>query len=370
LKKIIFLLPSMAGGGAEKTMVQIMNGLSKEKYSIHFLVIDSPKMGINKDEYENMLKPHVIVENLKIPLKAWNYPKIFFSIIKAFYEIKPDIIFSAVIKANVLAALSSALYFKKKALILCETNNRSSYKFSYLFKTASKLSYNKLADAVVTVSYGLKKHMEDFFGTKSEKIKVIYNPVDLEEIKEMSIEGINLVKSDRLKLISVGRLEEQKDYPTFLKALKLLKEEIDFDCIILGKGYLQNDIANMIRDYGLKDNVSLLGFKANPYKYFKWADIFILHSKWEGFGNVIIEAMAVGTPVIASDCDYGPREIIGEEWGLLFRTGEAEDLKRKIQELAAFSDKRKLFSEKGKIRAKDFANDKIISEYEKLFDSF
>lgn len=360
----------MAGGGAEKTMVQIMNGLSKEKYSIHFLVIDSPKMGINKDEYQNMLKSHVIVKNLQIPLKTINYPKIFFSIIKTFYEIEPNIIFSAVIKANVLSSVASVFYFKKKALVLCETNNRSKYKFTHLFKIASKLAYNKLADAVVTVSEGLKAHVEDFFGTKSEKIKVIYNPIDLEEIKEMSSEAIELVKSDRLKLISVGRLEEQKDYPTFLKALKLLKEEIDFDCIILGKGSLQEDIEKMINVYGLKDNVALLGFKANPYKYFKWADIFILHSKWEGFGNVIIEAMAVGTPVIASDCDYGPGEIIGEEWGLLFSPGEAENLKRKIQELAAFSDKRKSFSEKGKIRAKCFANDKIISEYEKLFDSF
>jgi glycosyltransferase involved in cell wall biosynthesis len=370
LKKIMFFLPSMAGGGAEKTLIHIMNGLSKDKYIIHFLIIDSPKIGDNKDEYQNMLKPHVLVKNLKIPLKMKHYPKIFLKTIKALYEIKPDIIFSTVIKANVLASFSSVFYFKNKALVLCETNNRSNFDFSLPFKIASRISYNNLADAVVTKSQGLKNHMVEFFGTNSEKVKIIYNPIDLVDIKHKSSDEVELNKTDKLKLVSAGRLEEQKDYPTLLRALKSLREERDFVCYILGKGSLQIDIQNMIDDYGLTEHVLLKGFQSNPYRYFKWADIFILHSKWEGFGNVILEAMAVGTPVISSDCDYGPEEIIGEEWGLLFKTGDAEGLKRRIIELADSEDQRISLSKKGKSRVKDFSIEKAIREYESLFDSF
>src|SRR5699024_2024023 len=102
--------------------------------------------------------------------------------------------------------------------------------------------------------------------------------------------------------ISAGRLVEQKDYKTLLKAFQLISQRINSRLVILGKGPLENELKLLAKELDIQKKVSFLGFQSNPYKYMKKANVFILSSKWEGFGHVIVEAMAVGTPVISTDC--------------------------------------------------------------------
>ena len=121
-------------------------------------------------------------------------------------------------------------------------------------------------------------------------------------------------------------------------------------------------------ELGLNNKVLFLGFKDNPYKYMRIADVFVLSSKWEGFGNVIVEAMASGTPVISTNCNSGPSEIINNnENGVLVPVGDSERLSHNIIELLCNQDLRNKYILKGSERAEDFHAKIIAMEYEKLF---
>ena len=121
---------------------------------------------------------------------------------------------------------------------------------------------------------------------------------------------VDKVNKSKFEIISVGRLSEQKDYRTLLKSLSLVKKKHNFNLKILGIGKELTNLKKLAQDLEIADNVEFLGFKENPYPYIKSSDLFVLSSKWEGFGLVLVEALALGTPVIATDSNGAPSEIL------------------------------------------------------------
>nr|WP_281504606.1 glycosyltransferase [Chromohalobacter sarecensis] len=161
----------------------------------------------------------------------------------------------------------------------------------------------------------------------------------------------------------VGRLDVQKNQALLLSAFSLAVKSVpDIKLVILGEGEEKNNLEKLASELGVKDSVDFVAFQDNPYPYYKAADLFVLSSDWEGFGNVIVEALACGTPVISTDCPGGPSTILANgKYGVLVPCGDAERLSSEIvkhvSNIGAWS------SEELKVRANEFTVETVAKKY-------
>lgn len=175
------------------------------------------------------------------------------------------------------------------------------------------------ADRLIAASRGAGQTMTEKFGVPTEKIRVIYNPVDPEEIRKLSevpiSEPCEFLNSPKGSVVmAVGRLTLPKGHWHLIRAFRRVREVVpNARLVILGDGELSDYLVDLTKKLGLSDCVFFPGFKTNPFQYLRQADVFVLSSLWEGFGNVILESLAVGVPVISTDVRSGPREILAPE---------------------------------------------------------
>ncbi|MBD2847556.1 glycosyltransferase [Paenibacillus sp. IB182496] len=360
--KCVFFIFSLKGGGAERTVVNIINNLDKTKFEITLILGSN-----NNNEYM-----HLISDDIKIKkLNATKLRNCFFKLMKTIHLEKPDIMFSTLVDNNIMLLTTKLLGRIKAPAIVREANNRTESKqVSIVNRLLTYMLYNLCASKVVALSNGVKDDLINNFCILENKINVIYNPVEVLKIKELSKEVLTEfdITGDFKVIIAIGRLVEQKDYYTLLKSFSQVLESERAILLILGKGPMEKQLIDLTVSLGVNNHVVFLGFKRNPYKYLKRADIFILSSKWEGFGHVIVEAMAVGVPVISTNCKSGPSEIIGNnEFGLLVPVQSPDILAEKIIFLLKSKKKREDFVVKGLRRAEHFEAKKIVLEYENLF---
>ncbi len=353
---------SLTGGGAERTVVNIINNLERESFEV-VLVLGSKK---NNDYIDFVSKD--------IKVKYLNCDRLRYCLLKlkkSIKEEKPDLLFSTLNNNNIILLLAKIFTLKKIPTFVRETNNRTqSGKSSKLNKLVTYILYNFVSNKVIALSKGVKEDLYKNFHINNKKIEVIYNPIEVEKIKKISqemVEDTDKVNGEKL-IIAVGRLVEQKDFYTLIEAFNLVSKEVNAKLLILGKGPLENDLKDLSKKLGINDRIVFLGFNKNPYKYMKGADVFALSSKWEGFGHVIVEAMATGTPVISTECKSGPAEIIkNNKYGILVPVGNYELLAKEITQLLSNEEMRKYYSNVGLMRADDFNAKNIVKEYEQLF---
>ena len=178
------------------------------------------------------------------------------------------------------------------------------------------------ADGLIAISRGVGEALIALFqGRSHPPVETIWNPLDLEHIRELAAEPLVhpwLAEGPGPLILSAGRLTEVKDFTTLLRAFAWVRRAIDCRLIILGDGGQRDRLLLLARRLGVAQNVDLPGFAANPFPLFARADLFVLSSLREGFGNVLAEALALGTPCVATDCPSGPREILdGGRYGHL-----------------------------------------------------
>jgi glycosyltransferase involved in cell wall biosynthesis len=187
------------------------------------------------------------------------------------------------------------------------------------------------ADTLIGVSDGVCAALERLLrGRRAPPIRRIYNPIDLEAFARLAREPAAhpwLQAKETPVILSVGRLVRAKDYPTLIRAFALVRKRQECRLIVLGEGRQRPRLESLIRRLGLADSVDLPGFAPNPFAYMARADLLALSSIFEGNPNVLVEAMAVGTPCVATDCRSGPRETLaGGRYGPLVPTGDARAL--------------------------------------------
>lgn len=360
--KILIFMQSLGGGGAERTIVNIINNLDRAKFDV-VLVLGTDK----NNDYLDLINGDARIEFLDTNNLKYGILKL----TKIINKENPDLLFSTINIFNIATLIAKLLTFKKIPTVVREANNRTqSGKVTKFNKLLTTLLYNLCASKVIALSKGVKEDLINNFNISRKKIEVIYNPVDIEGINKLSKEPISnpIRKQDEKVLIAVGRLVEQKDYVTLLKAFNIVSSKLNSRLIILGKGPLELELKTLCQELNIENKVDFIGFKKNPYKYMAKADAFVLSSKWEGFGHVVVEAMATGTPVISTNCNSGPPEIIDKnKYGLLVPVGNYEDLADKIIELLSNNNLSEMYSDKGRERAEDFNARSIIKQYEKLF---
>ena len=361
--KVLIYSSNLDGGGAQRTTLNIANGLCKSGHEVCLVC------GSTNGPYKESISGAIQLHDLNQRSSKFN----FFKLIKLIRAFRPNVVFAAQPESSVVIYYSSKLSFVRSTTLLRESNFRSYGKIKKTFRYFITAFAYRNSSGVVALSKGVKSDLIARYGINEKKIHVIYNPVDLAGItvKKCADPDISICPEWRagngFKLIAVGRLEEQKGFDLLVNAMAGLTD-LPIKLMILGEGGQRSNLMCLVRELNLEDRVFMPGFVNNPYAYISRADAFVLSSRWEGFGHVIVEAMACGAPVISFDCQSGPGEIISHGVnGLLVSPESVEGLKNMIMALShddRLQGKLK-FSAFG--RAQDFEQQRIVQKFADLF---
>jgi glycosyltransferase involved in cell wall biosynthesis len=224
-------------------------------------------------------------------------------------------------------------------------------------------AFYRYADGIVAVSQGVADDLVAYTGLAPSRVRVIYNPVVTRELYNLAQQEIDhpwLVDRRVPVVLAVGRLTKQKDFPTLLRAFAVARRECKCRLVFLGDGEERSHLEALAQELGIADAVAFLGFVQNPYAWMSRSHVLALSSRWEGLPTVIIEALALGTPVIATDCPSGPREILADgEFGTLVPVGDVGALGEAIEgSLRSPGDRARL-----RRRAEAFTLERAVDNY-------
>ena len=225
----------------------------------------------------------------------------------------------------------------------------------------------KTCRVVITPSMGVGRELIERFGARPAQIASIYNGADLQHIWTLGERPLAFEKT-RPWILTCCRLAEQKDFRTLIAAFARVDVEPLPLLVVVGEGPMRAQINAWADEYGVGTRLHLTGFQENPFNWMRHSDIFVLSSHFEGFGNVILEAMALGVPVVASDCPWGPGEIIEPgESGALFPIGDDTALAQILNHWLAEPSERARLAEGARKRASAFSAERMIENYRALF---
>jgi glycosyltransferase involved in cell wall biosynthesis len=195
------------------------------------------------------------------------------------------------------------------------------------------------ADGIIAVSQGVADDLGQITRLSSDRIQVIYNPIVLPELFTLAQEPVEhpwFKPGEPPVILGVGRLHPQKDFPTLIRAFAEVRKVQQARLMILGDGPERQALTTLVSELGLIEDVAFPGFVQNPYAYMSKAAVFVLSSAWEGLGNVLVEAMAIGTPVVSTNCESGPGEILdGGKYGRLVPVGDSRAIAQAITSVLA-----------------------------------
>lgn len=317
--RIAIYLPSLSGGGAERVMVTLANGFAGRGYDIDLVLAGA------EGPYLKDVSASVRVVDLGCRRVMTSLP----GLVRYLRRERPVAMLSAMMHANLVAVMAARLAGAKTRLVVSERNAvspRINSKQSWAFVLLMRWLYPH-ASRIQTNSSGLADDLSATLGVAREKIAVIYNPVDLAAVRRLGQAPLAhkwFEPGEPPVVLGIGRLTEQKDFCTLIQAFALLRAKREARLIILGEGKLRAELEGLVERLGLTGDVVLPGFADNPFAYMRRAALFVLSSKWEGFSNVLVEAMACGTPVVSTDCPSGSAEILENgKWGGLVPVGNA-----------------------------------------------
>jgi glycosyltransferase involved in cell wall biosynthesis len=362
--KTLFVISGMRPGGTERVFVNVVNNIGKGIKPV-VVVLE------NKEYFAYDLKDDLKIHFLN-KKSRWDVFRLVISLSSIIRKEKPESIISFGYYANQLVIIARCISGLKLPVLINERNETASYlkKMNLQFVRTLLLRFTYgIADKVIAVSKGTKDGLVNHCGIRKAKISVIYNPVDLDKLRVLFSEGVDHLWFNEKSIsviIAVGRLVEQKGFPYLIGAFSMVLNEIEqVRLVIIGEGCERQRLENLVIGLGLKDKVAFIGYQQNPFKYMAKAQIFVLSSFYEGFPNVVLEAMACEVPVISTRCPSGVEEIITDGVnGLLVPTGNEEALAMAMLKLLKDPEMRYRFLEAGREKVRDFALPKIISEYE------
>jgi len=358
--KILFLSPHLGHGGAERQISYFLKFLDNSIYNP--ILILSEKKGAYLNEIPEETEIH---ELAPIP-RYVGYGFILYRIIKLINNINPDIIYSNIWDTNIVNLLANRLSSVQCKSLICIENNYDKNKARILRKWLYPQS-----DLIIACSNGIAEQLKTIVKIPPGKLKMIYNSVDIKMVREKMQESVedDLFVNGQDTIVTAGRLCEQKGYFHLLQAIRILNDQVPVQLLVLGDGPDKRKLEQYIEKLKLKNRVRLLGFQNNPFKYMAKADVFVLSSLWEGFGCVLPEAQVCGTPIVSTDTDFGPKEILDNgEAGWLVPVSDKEKLAASLKKALNEKKLSKQFVKNGyEMVEKNFAVEKMIQQYEIVF---
>jgi glycosyltransferase involved in cell wall biosynthesis len=305
---LAFFLPSLRGGGAERVVMDLARAAADRGRRVDVVIVN--RVGAITDD----LGPGVEIVDLDRPRTALAGV----ALARYLRSRRPPALLATLEHANVLAVLVGRLVGRVR-VVLREANTPSAdlaeggWKGRAL-RVAMRLAYRR-ADAVIAVSRGVASSLRSELGLPAERIRIVANPVLTPRLRAGAQELPQhpwLVDGGPPVVLGVGRLARQKGFDVLLRAFARVRERRPARLLVLGEGERRADLEALAGELGVADDVALPGFAANPFAAMSRCAVFVLSSRWEGLPNVLIQALAVGAPVVATDCPSGPDEVLDE----------------------------------------------------------
>ena len=367
-RKICFVLPSLNGGGAERAAVNILNALDPAAWdrSMYLFRREGP--------YLDALEPSIRLISGAVDSRSGRW----LALRRFLRATRPNLVVSflsyfTVLTAARAAGIGARVVFNQQTPMSAFLDD-ADYPWRqpwhrHAFELATRIGYRQ-ADAIVTTSAGVADDLVARFGVAGDRISVLHNPVDLASIAAASAEPLDRAHDwlwTHPAIVAAGRLADAKNYPLLFDAFALVRKRLAAKLFVLGEGEREAALREHVDRLGLGGSVVFCGFQRNPWRYIARADVFALSSRYEGFGNVLIEAMACGVPVVATSSP-GTREIVrsGVD-GLLVDVHEPAALAGALERLLRDEALRRRMSEEARRRAVAFAVPAIAAAYGQMF---
>jgi glycosyltransferase involved in cell wall biosynthesis len=363
-QRILVFQSDMSGGGAERSVLNLLNGLDRSRFTTTLVL-------------NRATGPYISALHDDVPIIEIGAKRMRGALLGLVREIRlqrPDILFSTMQGPSVMLWLARTLARSKAKLVLRESNNWTARGVSP--RTVSQRVVGwvyRSADQVICLSEGVNEDTRKRYG--SVRTRTIYNPIDVAGIKRQSGDRTGPIPPwnpqgtrDIVEILAVGRLTRQKGFDLLIDAASQITN-LPWRLTILGEGHDRASLLEQIYSLGLEDQISLPGFVQNPYPWFAQSDLFVLSSRWEGFGHVIVEAMVTGTPVLSTRCPSGPDEIIHDgTTGVLCEPDSVASLATALRTLISDSTLRQRLSTAASERPIEFDVPTIIGQYETAFN--
>ncbi len=407
-RHIGIVLPDLAGGGAERVCLTLAQFLIERGHRVDLVLLNfrgnyraaipdgtrlyhRPRRNSDRELLEYCRARGIGLQSLSVSALATfaarrslrrKIPEIVFKASKvrsalgvAVYlgKARPQLLFSALTSANDASILAMELTGRRIPHVVSVRNNVGmSQNYSGTRKFAAQTLMPR-ADAVVAISQGVASEAIRTLGIEARRVRTIYNPTPVAEIRRLAQEETDHPWfGDGEPPVVLTALKEgpQKDWATLVTAFGQVCRSLTVRLAILGRTHsaeYREQIVSAARSLGIEERVSFLGFDENPFRYMQRAALFVHSSHWEGLGNVLIEALACGTPVVSTDSPFGPAEILENgRWGRLTPVGDVDEMAEAIIESLRGDT---VPGEDLRRRAEDFSGERAVAEYEALFES-
>lgn len=366
-RHVALFMPSLRGGGAERAMLDIAEGFASQGQKVDLVLVNA------EGPYLDLVPENVTVVDLAAPRVL----RSIFGLIRYLREHRPEVLLATPCHANFIALFARKLIGLPCRLVIREatTMSQSFMRHSafnrWKFRQLVRYLY-PVADKIVAVSQGVADDLRHFANLPEEKITVVYNPVVTPVLAAKAEEPIDhpWFQPGQLPVVlGVGRFSRAKNFSMLVRAFAHRNLSQKAHLMILGEGQKRLELEALIADLGLSEVVQLPGFVKNPFSFMARSTLCVLSSVQEGFPNVIVQAMAVGTPVVATDCPNGPSEILENgRYGRLVPVGDVAGMARAIDEELSGRGKydenlRRYLME----RATHFSQRKSINAYSEIF---
>lgn len=334
-RRVAVFIPSMEVGGAERIVLNLCSGFIRRGLAVDLLLIH--RVGI----YLAEVPPEVRIITLSGRRALFAIP----ALARYLRRERPEALLATLTYANIAAVIA-----RRIAGVATRVTVREANTLTRAAESAPELKDRQLpraarwfypwADAIIAVSSGAADGLVEATGMSRELVHVLDNPIITDDVATLAAEPVDhpwlTTARERPVIVAAGRLTPQKDFPTLLRAFALLRKRREARLLILGDGELRHPLEQLARDLGIAEDVSLPGVVRNPFSYMARASVFVVSSAWEGSPGVLIQAMASGAPVVATDCESGPREILRDgEFGPLVTVGDAAGLAAAIETVLA-----------------------------------
>ena len=356
--RISIFLPDLRGGGAERVSINLANEFVARGFSVDMVVMAAT------GALMPLLHPEVRIVDLGVS----RVRSVLWPLIGYLRSQKPTAMLANMWPMTVLPVIARWISRSATRVVAVEhvVLSKSEISDKPLHMLALRILGRLLlpkADAIVGVSNGVVDDLASLASLDKSRLTTIYNPIAMDRAPSVSTLPcqVDAWADAEVRILNVGTLKLQKDQHTLLRAFSLLlKTRKNARLLFLGEGTLEEQLQESARELGILDRVTFAGFAADPIPYYKHASLFVLSSAWEGFGNVIVEALEQGTPVVSTDCLSGPREILADgKYGSLVPVGDVDALAKAIEEAVNHDHDR----EGLKRRAQDFSVGKATDAY-------
>lgn len=358
-KNVVFLIQALHGGGAERVFLNVCRYLDKSKFKVTLCLLKK------EGDYIDLIpdNPGFHIHNLNVARVRYSV----IPILNYLWKTKPHILISTLGHLNALLGAIAFALPKGIKVVGRESNIVSKSNHKKIILLLYKVFYKNF-DKIIVQSTDMEADLKHVVkNLKKDQIVKINNPVDVERIATAGISAEKVLPKYKINLLSAGRLTYQKGYDILLKSFSKFENKEKYHLTILGKGVLKAELEQLAHELGVDKQVTFAGFQSNPYPYMTQASIFISSSRFEGFPNAVLEALACDTPVLANDYKGGIHEIIEDPlYGKVIAMENSKLFESACEALSTRTLPPQAIS---KAIHKRYGMEKIIQDYEALFQS-